>query len=186
MPNLGVVVVVLRQETVLLTQREDFQVWCLPGGAVDAHETVADAAVREVLEETGVQVELTQFVGLLSRPHWGRSGTHIAVFAAHPMSAILNADPHEVHALDYFPIDALPEPLMWDHRHLILAACAGFTGQVWVNAAQTPPIFADRAALYAWRDENFSSHGAAYAQLMVEIGEQTMDGVGFANNRRER
>lgn len=36
----------------------------LPGGHVDDEETLAEAAIREVLEETGYQVELTGFLGI--------------------------------------------------------------------------------------------------------------------------
>ncbi|MEI2611100.1 MAG: hypothetical protein V9G20_20920 [Candidatus Promineifilaceae bacterium] len=35
MSELGVVIVILHENKVLLTQREDFEMWCLPGGAVD-------------------------------------------------------------------------------------------------------------------------------------------------------
>ena len=38
--------------------------WTLPGGGVDLHETVKAAAVREVREETGYDVELTRVLGV--------------------------------------------------------------------------------------------------------------------------
>lgn len=38
--------------------------WTLPGGGVDLHETVQAAAVREVREETGYDVELTRVLGV--------------------------------------------------------------------------------------------------------------------------
>lgn len=177
MPDFGVVIIVLQDDTVLLTKREDFEVWCLPGGAVDPHEAVDQAAIREVLEETGVQVELTHHVGLLSKPRWGQTGTHLSVFAARPISITLNADPNEVRALAYFPVDRLPEPLLWEHRHLIAAARSGTTGHVWVNRAQTPPYFANRTDLYAWRDQSGLSRHAAYQQLVEEIGRQTIEVV---------
>jgi ADP-ribose pyrophosphatase YjhB (NUDIX family) len=42
--------------------------WALPGGAMRLGESVADAAVREVAEATGVRVEITDLVGLYTGP----------------------------------------------------------------------------------------------------------------------
>src|SRR5919202_1058485 len=95
MPELAVNIAIMHAGRILLTQREDFEVWCLPGGAVDDGESVADAAVREALEETGLHVELTRLVGIYSRRKGWRS-THLVLFAAHPAGGILHPDPHEV------------------------------------------------------------------------------------------
>jgi len=54
MPNVGVEVVVMDDGKVLLLRRRDFDVWGLPGGYVDAGESIAEAALREVGEETGL------------------------------------------------------------------------------------------------------------------------------------
>jgi 8-oxo-dGTP pyrophosphatase MutT (NUDIX family) len=175
MPELGVVIAVLQDDTVLLTKREDFDVWCLPGGAVDPGEAVDQAAVREVLEETGLQVQLTHYVGLLNKPRWGRDGAHLLLFAARPTSRTFKANPAEVQDLAYFPVDHLPEPLLWEHRHLIKAAHSGATGHLWINRAQTPSRFANRTELYTWRDNSGLSRYAAYQQLMQEIGSQTLE-----------
>jgi ADP-ribose pyrophosphatase YjhB (NUDIX family) len=53
---------------VLLTRRTDNGQWCLPGGATDSGESVAEGCVREVFEETGLGVRVTRLVGVYSDP----------------------------------------------------------------------------------------------------------------------
>lgn len=55
-------------ERVLLTRRSDNGRWCLPGGGVDAGESVAEAIEREVWEETGLRVRATRLLGVYSSP----------------------------------------------------------------------------------------------------------------------
>jgi ADP-ribose pyrophosphatase YjhB (NUDIX family) len=177
MAEFGVVVVVFHEDTVLLTRREDFEVWRLPGGRVDSHESVDQAAIREVFEETGLHITLSYYVGLLSKPYWGQHGTHLAVFAARPTTTTLHPDPREVQVAAFLPISNLPTPLLWDHRALIGEARAGTVGHVWIKRACTPARFANRAELYAWRDQSGLSRQAAYEQLGQEIGLQTFEAV---------
>jgi ADP-ribose pyrophosphatase YjhB (NUDIX family) len=54
---------------ILLVNKIDNDLWALPGGGHDAGESIAETAVREVLEETGVQVEVTGIVGLYTNPN---------------------------------------------------------------------------------------------------------------------
>jgi ADP-ribose pyrophosphatase YjhB (NUDIX family) len=58
------------RQRVLLTRRSDNGLWCLPGGAVDPGETVAETCEREVCEETGLQVRVGRLVGIYSNPHY--------------------------------------------------------------------------------------------------------------------
>lgn len=53
----------------LLTRRADNGRWCLPGGHFEPGESVAEAAIRETKEETGLDVELVRLVGVYSDPN---------------------------------------------------------------------------------------------------------------------
>lgn len=53
---------------VLLQRRRDNGLWALPGGALDMDESLPGAAVREVREETGLDVEITGLVGTYTDP----------------------------------------------------------------------------------------------------------------------
>jgi ADP-ribose pyrophosphatase YjhB (NUDIX family) len=64
----GVSAVILGRDGVLLQQRDDNRLWGLPGGAVDPGESVAQAVVREVREETGLEVEPIRVIGVYSAP----------------------------------------------------------------------------------------------------------------------
>lgn len=50
----------------LLTRRADNGQWCLPGGGLEPGETVEEACVREVLEETGLHVKIKRLIGVYS------------------------------------------------------------------------------------------------------------------------
>jgi ADP-ribose pyrophosphatase YjhB (NUDIX family) len=53
---------------VLLQRRTDSGNWALPGGAMDIGETLQQCAVREVKEETGLDIEITGLLGIYTDP----------------------------------------------------------------------------------------------------------------------
>lgn len=53
---------------VLMIHRTDNDLWALPGGGQDFGESLPDAVVREVKEETGIDVEVINIVGTYSDP----------------------------------------------------------------------------------------------------------------------
>jgi ADP-ribose pyrophosphatase YjhB (NUDIX family) len=53
---------------ILMIRRTDNDLYSIPGGQLELGETLAEAAVREVREETGIECEVTGVVGLYSNP----------------------------------------------------------------------------------------------------------------------
>ena len=53
---------------ILLIRRSDNDNWAIPGGGIDLGESVAEAAVRETREESGIDCQITGLVGIYSDP----------------------------------------------------------------------------------------------------------------------
>jgi len=53
---------------ILLVRRADNGQWCLPAGGMDPGERIAETCVREVREETGLEVRVTRLIGVYSSP----------------------------------------------------------------------------------------------------------------------
>jgi ADP-ribose pyrophosphatase YjhB (NUDIX family) len=54
---------------ILMIRRTDNDLYAIPGGQLELGETLAQAAVREVREETGIECEVTGVIGLYSNPN---------------------------------------------------------------------------------------------------------------------
>ena len=57
-------VIILQNDKILLQRRTDNCMWGLIGGLLEMNETYKDAALREVREETGLEVRLDSFLGI--------------------------------------------------------------------------------------------------------------------------
>jgi ADP-ribose pyrophosphatase YjhB (NUDIX family) len=100
---------------VLLSHRRDLDVWNLPGGGVEQDETPWDAAVREVSEETGLEVAIERLVGIYTKS--GRNGITLCfecIVTGGSLRASDEADEHR-----YFPIENLPQRLSPNQREYI-------------------------------------------------------------------
>ncbi len=117
----------------LLMRRSDNRAWGLPGGYVEIGESVLEAAAREVLEETGVRVELGRLVGVYSDPAVqviaypdGRRVQAVNLcFEARPLALEAPGTPEETLATGYFPPSALPAPFVPIHEIRIRDALDG-------------------------------------------------------------
>jgi 8-oxo-dGTP pyrophosphatase MutT (NUDIX family) len=89
----------------------------LPGGAVEAGESIEQAALREAWEETGVDPARVRLIGRLTPLHIPVSG-----FVLHPMAGVTDARPSyrlapgEVERIVEPPLDALLDPACVKHR----------------------------------------------------------------------
>ena len=171
MNSLGVNISIIQNGKILLTKREDFEVWCLPGGAVDEGETIPQAAIREAREETGLVVKLTRLIGIYSRPNWPSGALHIVSFAALPIGGEIQPDPHEVIDIGYFGPDEIPTDLLfWQKQRILDAFSEVGGGVVWLQDADLPleePI--SRADLYARRDASDLSRRDFYFQNISQM-----------------
>jgi 8-oxo-dGTP diphosphatase len=69
--RVGAYVVIVRDGAVLLSRFARSGRWTLPGGGIDHGEPPEDAAVREVMEETGYRITLGPLIGVDST-RWDR------------------------------------------------------------------------------------------------------------------
>jgi ADP-ribose pyrophosphatase YjhB (NUDIX family) len=101
-----------RQE-LLLIQRGDSGVWLYPTGWADVGYSAAEVVVKEVAEETGIDVEPVRLVAVFDGLRLGARGLpfYSLVFHCRPFGGELRPHPLEARAVGWFAEDALPEPL---------------------------------------------------------------------------
>lgn len=180
MTALAVIVAIIDDGKVLLTKREDFEVWCLPGGSVEAGESLAAAGIREAKEETGLDVELTRLVGVYSRLGGGLPDVHSVLYTAKPVGGELRLQPNETIEVAFFPFDQLPQEMLFGHRKRISDAihhASGVSVRQQINLADTTQY--TRQEIYTLRDRSGMTRQQFYLQRfeqaeiteVVEVGD---------------
>lgn len=105
-------------ELVFIVRANEPQGLALPGGFVDAGEWVADAAVREAKEETGLDIELVELFHVYSDPARDpRKHTISVTFIAKATGTPVGSD-DAAECVVCAP-DKLPAPLVFDHARIV-------------------------------------------------------------------
>lgn len=155
MSGLAVIVAVIDNGKILLTKREDFEVWCLPGGGVEEGESLAVAGIREAKEETGLDVKLTSLVGVYSRLGGMWNDVHAVLFRAKPIGGELQTQPGETIEVTYFPFDELPQEILFGHKQRIADAINNISGVAMKQELNLPnEDKLTRRELYELRDKS--------------------------------
>ena len=128
MQQIGVGIAIIQSGNILLTKRRDFPIWCIPGGHLAPKESVPDAAIREAKEETGLDVVITDFVGLYSMPNKWQDGACEIILRGKPVGGKLLTSTDETVEAAYFSRDELPTNLIGWQYHQIDDALAGKSG----------------------------------------------------------
>ena len=110
------------KQRVLLTRRSDNGVWCLPGGGMDPGESAAEACAREVLEETGLVVNVGRLIGVYTSPNLvveyvdGNRFQPVSLnFAAEPIGGELGIS-DETTDVGYFSMEDMRSMDVWEHH----------------------------------------------------------------------
>lgn len=104
--NIGVFTIILdEQEHILLCHRRDCDLWNLPGGGLENIEAPWQGAIREVKEETGLDIEIIKLADISSK-----SDKNVIVFTF--LGRIVGGElqiTDESDKCEYFSIDNLPK-----------------------------------------------------------------------------
>ena len=115
---------------ILLQKRRDSGRWCVLSGHVEFGESVEDAVLREIREETGVAGQVMRFIGVCSSPGsqtYQRQNERTQYVTSYFEARLLEPIPEdyprsETIALQFFSPYALPAPLEQMHPHWLTHA----------------------------------------------------------------
>ena len=125
--TLGVFAAIFDEAGRILCVRTNYAVktWTTPGGRVEAGESPLDALRREVLEESGLEVEPGELLGVYAKP---QENDLVLSFRAKIIGRTAWRPNDEIAELGYFGRDELPEPMSVAARARVQDAFEGSRG----------------------------------------------------------
>src|SRR3972149_9367368 len=117
-PTVDIIIEIEGKGIVLIRRKNPPYGWAIPGGFVDYGESLEEAAVREALEETSLQVELLRQFHVYSAPDRDpRQHTIATVFIAKGTGVPAAAD--DAKEVGIFTKETLPAEMAFDHRKIV-------------------------------------------------------------------
>lgn len=109
---------------VLAIKRRDVPVWVLPGGALDPGENPEEGIIREVLEETGLNVSIKRKVALYTPVNKLGTTTHLFECSINSGKPVIGEETADI---GFFPIEQLPKRFFYIHEHMLKDVTANQT-----------------------------------------------------------
>ncbi len=127
-PRVGVGVIITKNQQVLLLRRRNVHgagTWSTPGGHLDFGESPEQCAVREVKEETGLEIDAVAFRAITNDVFAAEGRHYITIWMEGRYGAgdPILAAPYEASEIGWFPWNALPQPLFLPLQHLLDGNC---------------------------------------------------------------
>ncbi len=119
-PTADVIIYDEEKGIVFIERKNEPLGFALPGGFIDEGESVEEAAIREMKEETNLDVDLLGIVGVYSKPDRDpRFHTMTITFAGKAKDiSQLNAGDDAATA-KFYSLDNIPSPLCFDHGKMV-------------------------------------------------------------------
>ena len=127
-PNISVRTLIGYENKILLVKESNTGLWSFPGGWAELYDSPKTSAYNEVVQETGVEPEITRLIGVLDRlPHKSQQSVpeYVIIFEGTVKDNDFSKHCHEISDVSFFDIDNLPEmskKLSKDELNLIIDA----------------------------------------------------------------
>jgi len=122
--HIGVAIIIVDPQTnkILLGERMNAYkagYFGLPGGRIEMHETAQEAIVREVLEETGLTIINTEYVGVVRELQETYNFIHFGMTTTSFSGTLGNPEPHKCKGWEWYNLDNIPEKILPGHKALL-------------------------------------------------------------------